>query len=191
MEQARKRNAQNTKDRLLEAAQTAFAANGYAGTGIRDIAALAGVNSSLLVRYFGSKAAIFEAALAASINLEQVTQGERQAFAGRLGDLLFEEEVHLPGLAFSASAGRAPDGEIVSRVIEKHAVAPLARWLGPPDERSRALKIIVLAAAIHQFHRHNALGSGGGVDNSSMREWFVASVQSIVDGAGTQTQQRL
>lgn len=48
---------------IIEAAIRCFAARGYASTTNREIAATAGVTSSLLYHYFDAKAAVFRAAL--------------------------------------------------------------------------------------------------------------------------------
>jgi len=55
----KRRNAPKTKAKILAASQEAFAELGYSQAGIRDIAAIAGVSSTLLLRYFGSKPALF------------------------------------------------------------------------------------------------------------------------------------
>lgn len=55
--------AGDTRQAIVDAAITCFAARGYALTTNRDIAARAGVTTNLLYHYFGSKAAVFRAAL--------------------------------------------------------------------------------------------------------------------------------
>ena len=55
--------AGDTRQSIIDAAIACFAARGYALTTNRDIAARAGVTSNLLYHYFGSKAAVFRAAL--------------------------------------------------------------------------------------------------------------------------------
>ena len=57
----RVRDAERTKRKLLEAAMTEFAANGYSGTRIGDIAARAGVNKQLISYYFGGKEGLYRA----------------------------------------------------------------------------------------------------------------------------------
>jgi AcrR family transcriptional regulator len=54
-----------TRRRLLRAAADAFAARGYDGTRVADIAAAAGVSNSALYAHFGSKAGLLVAALRA------------------------------------------------------------------------------------------------------------------------------
>ncbi|MFD7205467.1 TetR/AcrR family transcriptional regulator [Streptomyces sp. NPDC059893] len=62
----RKRNAEATRQALLEAAHDRFVRLGYEGTTLRDVAADAGVTLALIKRYFGSKEGLFKAALAAT-----------------------------------------------------------------------------------------------------------------------------
>src|SRR5579863_4781519 len=52
-----------TRTRLLRAAADAFAARGYDGTRVADIAAAAGVSNGALYAHFGSKAELLVAAL--------------------------------------------------------------------------------------------------------------------------------
>jgi AcrR family transcriptional regulator len=52
-----------SREKILDVARLAFPANGYAGTSLRGIARDAGVDPSLVVQYFGSKAGLFAAAV--------------------------------------------------------------------------------------------------------------------------------
>lgn len=52
-----------TRKKILDAAVTSFAENGFNGTTVDDIAAEAGVNKQRIYAYFGSKKKLFEAAL--------------------------------------------------------------------------------------------------------------------------------
>jgi AcrR family transcriptional regulator len=63
-EETRRRDAAATRQALLDAATELFAEHGYNRTTVRDIATRAGVNQALLVRYFGSKEALFAEATA-------------------------------------------------------------------------------------------------------------------------------
>ena len=55
------RNAAQTRQRILLAARSLFANNNYESVGTREIAAKAGVNATLINRYFGSKKKLFVA----------------------------------------------------------------------------------------------------------------------------------
>jgi AcrR family transcriptional regulator len=54
--------SEGTRRAILGAARSAFAARGYEQTTIRAVAAQAGVDASMVMRYFGSKAGLFTAA---------------------------------------------------------------------------------------------------------------------------------
>jgi AcrR family transcriptional regulator len=58
----RRAGGTGTREQILAVARLAFPANGYAGTSLRGIARDAGVDPSLIVQYFGSKAGLFAAA---------------------------------------------------------------------------------------------------------------------------------
>jgi AcrR family transcriptional regulator len=60
--------SEGTRRTILDAARNAFAARGYEQTTIRAVAAQAGIDASMVMRYFGSKAGLFAAA--ATIDLD-------------------------------------------------------------------------------------------------------------------------
>jgi TetR/AcrR family transcriptional regulator len=57
----RVRDAERTKQKLKDAALTEFAANGYDGARVSEIAARAGVNKQLISYYFGGKEGLYRA----------------------------------------------------------------------------------------------------------------------------------
>jgi AcrR family transcriptional regulator len=59
----RSRDAEHTRQQLLQAARRRFAFDGYDATTVRDIATDAGVNVALINRYFTSKEGLFEACI--------------------------------------------------------------------------------------------------------------------------------
>ncbi|MGH2894835.1 MAG: TetR/AcrR family transcriptional regulator, partial [Solirubrobacteraceae bacterium] len=60
--------SEGTRRKILDAARNAFAGRGYEQTTIRAVAAEAGIDASMVMRYFGSKAGLFAAA--ATIDLD-------------------------------------------------------------------------------------------------------------------------
>lgn len=84
------RDAERTKQKLLETATAEFAAFGIAGARIDRIARSAGVNKQLIYAYFGNKEDLFNAAFSASVtrSLEDVLfdATDLPAYAGRLFD---------------------------------------------------------------------------------------------------------
>lgn len=57
-----------TRRAILDAARATFAARGYERTTIRAVAAQAGIDPSMVMRYFGSKAGLFTAAATANLD---------------------------------------------------------------------------------------------------------------------------
>jgi AcrR family transcriptional regulator len=72
----RQRDATATRARLLDAAEAQFAAHGFAGSRVDEIARAAGINVQLIYRYFGDKSGLHQAVfdrlfLQAARSLEQ------------------------------------------------------------------------------------------------------------------------
>jgi TetR/AcrR family transcriptional regulator len=59
----RERSPERTKSRLLDAAKRAFAAHGFHGATVQEMARAAGVNVSLISHHFGGKAGLYRACL--------------------------------------------------------------------------------------------------------------------------------
>src|ERR1700733_3666733 len=82
---------------ILGAARTTFAARGYEQTTIRAVATQAGVDASMVMRYFGSKAGLFTAAVTMDLDIPDL----RSVPASGRGELLvrhfvsrWEDPVH-------------------------------------------------------------------------------------------------
>jgi AcrR family transcriptional regulator len=66
--------SQPARDAVLAAARRGFAAHGFERSTVRAIAADAGVDPSMVIRYFGSKDGLFEAATDVDLALPDLTQ---------------------------------------------------------------------------------------------------------------------
>ena len=137
------RRSDRTRAAILRAARDRFAAQGYDRTTIRGVAGDAGIDPSMVMRYFGNKAQLFDAALAIDL---------------RLPDLAAVPAERLPGVLVRHFLDRwesdpADDALLVllrSAVTNEHAatrtheifaaqVAPaLVAVLGPDLARKRA-----------------------------------------------------
>lgn len=178
----RRRNAGQTRTRILAAAKSAFAGLGYAQAGIREIAAIADVSSTLLIRYFGSKAGLFEAALVDATRMGNLLQHGKAGFGDHLAAWLLNTELEITPPSMIALATHDPEArEIATRVIEEHVLPPLAAWLGTPDARARALQIVLLSTGFVQYTRQlPKLFALRGAEKK-LAKWFARSVQTIVD----------
>jgi AcrR family transcriptional regulator len=76
--------SEGTRRTILDVARSVFAARGYEQTTIRAVAAQAGIDASMVMRYFGSKAGLFAAASTMDLQAPDL----RSATANRRGELL-------------------------------------------------------------------------------------------------------
>lgn len=76
--------SEGTRRTILDAARDAFATRGYDQTTIRAVAARAGIDAAMVMRYFGSKAGLFAAAATRDLDPPELTS----APARRRGELL-------------------------------------------------------------------------------------------------------
>lgn len=181
-ELSKQRDAARTKARILAAAQEEFSRQGYAQAGIRDIGARAGVSSTLLLRYYGSKAGLFEAALIDAVNAEEVFAARREEFGAHLARLLSNPAADIkPPLMIALASGDPEASAIAGRVAEEYSVKPLAKWLGPPDARARAAQIITLSIGYAFCTRQLPLGAASRGADRKLTQWLAESIQAIVD----------
>ncbi len=180
--QKKRRNAAATRARILAAAQKSFSEKGYASTGIREIAAMADVSSPMLLRYFGSKAGLFEAALVDAVRFDGLLQQDRAGFGQRLAQLFMNAELDLtPPAMIALSTGDEQAREITTRVAEQQLLKPLAAWLGAPDGRVRAAEIFMLSTSFVLYTRQIPLLPARGSARKKLANWLANTVQAIVD----------
>jgi AcrR family transcriptional regulator len=74
-----RRTSQETKAAILAAAREQFGANGFQAATIRGIAADAGIDPSMVMRYFGSKDKLFAAAAEFDLKFPDFTELDRTA----------------------------------------------------------------------------------------------------------------
>jgi AcrR family transcriptional regulator len=178
----RKRDAVATKARILDAAQEVFARISFSDAGIREIAALAEVSTTLLLQYFGSKAGLYEAALNAAMPAASVLSQPRETFGRTLAEALLKPgQAIRPPLMMALAAGDNEAAAIAARVTEECSIAPLAKWLGAPNGRARAIEIAALATGLVTYTKHVPLRANTRKDIKHIGEWFAKSVQRIVD----------
>lgn len=70
-----------TRASILASARRLFAESGYDGTSVRDIAADAGIDPALVIRYFGNKDALFAQAAEFALGLPDLS-----TYAGSMGE---------------------------------------------------------------------------------------------------------
>ncbi|MFI9262311.1 TetR family transcriptional regulator [Streptomyces sioyaensis] len=81
---ARPRRSAATRAAILTAARDRFAADGYERATIRAIARDAGIDPSMVMRYYGNKAGLFAAASEIEVHAPDLTHHPREEAAARL-----------------------------------------------------------------------------------------------------------
>ena len=76
--------SESTRRAILGAARAMFAARGYERTTIRAVAARAGVDASMVMRYFRSKAGLFTAAVAMDLQVPDLLSAPASRPGGSL-----------------------------------------------------------------------------------------------------------
>ncbi|WP_317929644.1 nuclear transport factor 2 family protein [Halioxenophilus sp. WMMB6] len=171
-----------TKRRILAAAQQVFSTVGYSEAGIRRIAELVGLSPTILFRHFGTKAALFEAAMIDAI-VKPRAPVERTKFGEHIASLLSDPYLeNCPHAMTVLATGNEESREIAIRVLEQYAIGPMVEWLGAPNSISRAREIMALCAGFALYHSQLNATQPRQVD-SHMVKWLARSIQAVVDGA--------
>lgn len=178
----RPRDAAATKAAILRAALVAFTEAGYDGVGVREIAGAAGVTAMLVNRYFGSKEALFaaavEAALADTGHLLHHAATLSRTVAHRIAA---EPEAGAvdPLLLALRSAANPRAAAILRDGLARHVERPLAAALPGPDANGRAGLVLALALGVQVLH--GVLGSAAlaGSDPEVMRDRIAAVLRLL------------
>ncbi|QRK07771.1 TetR family transcriptional regulator [Archangium violaceum] len=178
----RQRDAERTRTAILNAAQTLFSTRGFANTGVRDVAELAGVNSALVGRYFGSKEGLFRATLERVIDISPMLHGDRRRFGADMVATLFDTQDASGPLAMMILSAADPAAHAVSvEFLQTKVIAPLARWLGPPDGEGRAARLNILWSGFLTSWKLLPIQPLAGARLASTRRWLEAATQALVD----------
>lgn len=173
-----RRNAAETKRRIVAAAQRLFATQGYAQTRLRDVARAAGVAVSLLPQHFGSKAVLFETALVEAMAASRVLDVPDAGLAEVLIEhgLTNDGDIRLPAMIV-LSIGEPDASEIAGRIVRERIIPALASRLGPPDARDRAMVITMIVTGFLLYARQLPAGD---VSEASKRN-VIEALQVIID----------
>ena len=137
----------STRDRILDVAESLFAARGFAGTPIRDIANQAGLTPASLYNHFDGKQALYEAVLERGVRpLMDILQtvphhsGSADDTATLINAIMehLAQRPHLPGLVQQealtggmalARVARAWMGPIIDQAMQGLQSNPNSPWL--------------------------------------------------------------
>ncbi|NDU74301.1 TetR family transcriptional regulator [Actinomadura sp. DSM 109109] len=134
-----------TRTAILDAARRRFAEDGYERATIRAIAADAGIDPSMVIRYFGSKADLYAAASAITLAVPDLGDADDpaaayvQAFLAR-----WEAAENTAETVLLRTAPTHPDAAArVQAIFDKEIVPALEKALpDDPDVRERAALLL-------------------------------------------------
>lgn len=139
-----------TRESIERAATRLFAANGFARTSVRAIAAESGVDPALVIRHFGSKEQLFLESMRLEFGLLPLDEGGLDGLGERLVGWLLDAE-HDVRAVYLALVRASDAGEVGSRLRSAHDddfVAPLRARLEGPDAELRARLVAALVGGL-------------------------------------------
>ncbi|MEO3874046.1 TetR family transcriptional regulator [Nonomuraea sp. B12E4] len=140
--EARPRDREATRERILQAARTLFGEQGYERVTVRMIARAAEANIALVGRYFGSKAGLFGAVLEGEPTFTALFEGPREGLPRRLAEYAAARMEHPPDSPVLRTLERSAGHPEVQAVARERLIAavlhPLVSHLEGPDAVARA-----------------------------------------------------
>ncbi len=165
----RRRNAAASRRELLAAASELFAERGYSRTTLRQVAARAGLDAALVVRYFGSKDGLYQAVLAGDwhadlpSSVRALDPGAPDAVAGQLIDRLLSrwDNEGVGPLVLSLSRPQVDDEtrREVRRLLGETILTPLAQAAHASNAADAELRAEVVTAALCGIGTIRSVGS--------------------------------
>jgi AcrR family transcriptional regulator len=179
----------STRDAIFRAGADLFAQRGFADTGVREIAALAGVTPALVIRYFGSKEQLFLETVALETGFSAIMNGPLEGIGEAIVAFLVG---HAHEAAAEAQVGtfaalmRATDRpavrESLLRSLERDVVAPLAPRMSGADRDLRARLVSAqLSGLLCALELVDDPGLHG-TDPALLARLYGRSIQLLVDG---------
>jgi AcrR family transcriptional regulator len=177
-----------TKQAIADAARALFPRHGYTGTSVRQVAAAAGADPALVIRYFGSKERLFLETVPVVGHFEHVTSGPLEGLGRRLVESLVaaDPEVREMQLSTYRAMMRASDSPTVrARLVESQEqmfIAPLAPRLSGKHPELRARLVAAQVAGLLDGLAMLEDPRLAEADVEALVEQYGAAIQRVVDG---------
>lgn len=181
---SRGRNAAATKQAILDAARQCFTQGGYEQVGVREIAALAGIDPALVNRYFGSKEGLFAAAVKAKFDMSALFAGDRATLGERLVRVVMKKKLSSgepdPLVALLRSSSSEVAGAMLREVLSEGFVRPLSARLEGPDAWERAE--VVVSTLLGLIVYRNVVDGSSSHDVERQVTLIAPILQGLIDG---------
>src|SRR5437773_2847467 len=180
------RRSDRTKAAILAAARKHFAASGYERATIRIIAADAGIDPAMVMRYFGNKEKLFAAAAEFDLRLPDLAAGPR----GTVGSVLvghfhdrWESDDTLQALLRAAVSYKVAVARLraVFATQVMPAVAPLCKDRATAATRIGLVATQMLGMALCRYVLR--LPPVVALDRAAVIEWLGPTIQHYLIGA--------
>lgn len=188
----RRSGPNSTRDVVLLAAQTRFAAEGFAATSIRSVATDAGVDPALVMQFYKSKDALF----AASLTLSDAVQDRMAAaFDGprdRLGESLTRSFLGLwedseDAAPLMATLRGAASNAFAAEQLRAFVQARLLSVIGPkfgqgPDSAARAGVVIAMLMGLVLARDMIGVPLVASLPRDEVAVMIGQAIQSVLEG---------
>jgi AcrR family transcriptional regulator len=188
----RPRNAATTREAILKSARRAFAAHGYDGAGVREIAANAGVTAMLVNRYFGSKEQLFEEAIDDAMSgptIIRTDMTDPKSLGAYLAAGVLEttrpDATPLDGSLMMVRSGSTTNPRVIEigrKQIEKMHLKTLTAALKGDNAAERAALILSLIAGVQIMRQMIGLTPLSKTSPAALQKILAPVIQQLVDG---------
>lgn len=178
----RKRDAEATRQAILLAAGTCFGKAAYDQVGVRDIAALAGVDPALVSRYFGSKEELFGEWVRQAPKPPPDYPKDRRIFGAWMARrFLDQDRIMLRLLVLHHTVTNPNAAEVIREVITERSTGPLGAWMGGEDGDLRAALVLAFLTGVGVMRDIIRLDALTGADKEKLIARIAPALQAIVD----------
>ena len=189
---SRSRDAAASRQALLGAAQELFGQRGFERTTVREIGERAGVDAALIARYFGSKADLYIAAVAAERMGDQPTS-EYQGLEEMVESLVARVDRHGPGPILQALVRSDTSEEIRAAAqarLARRLVEPLVEGMEGRGTAQAHLRAEITVSALIGVALGRSLGwfaEMGAVPHGELVELLVDALGTLTGGQASPT----
>jgi len=189
----RRRDAAGSRQALLVAARTLFNERGFDRTTIRDIGELAGLDPTLIARYFGSKSGLYLAILRTDFAAEEAESPRDLFDRERMIELLDRVQRRGPGPVVASALRADGDPSVHDEALTaftERLVDPLVRRLesgGVSESRLRAELVAAAFVGVAVGRHADAFPTLSGAPAEQIAALLLDSLGRLEDPSGRAT----
>jgi AcrR family transcriptional regulator len=185
--ETRGRRSDATKEAILAAARERFAGDGYERATIRAIAADAGIDPAMVMRYFGNKEKLFATAAEFDLHLPDLSDVPREQLGRRIAGHVFDrwngDEILIALLRAAVTHPAAADR---MREIFAAQLGPAVHAIAPDDVPTRAGLIATQVLGLTLTRYVLRLPPVVAMDRDTIVAWLGPTIQHYLTGSPDQ-----